>query len=91
MCIEEATKHAAACKELLDAGKLAEALTYCAVQRIDPPQCSLTAESSNAHKLRMLATNHLSDNAWWQKRLAILAKRDAEIERMQLQILNATL
>lgn len=75
MSIEDATKHANACMALLDAGKLAEALTYCAAQRVDPPQCSLAAESPNAHKLRMLAMNHLSDEAWWRKRLALIAKR----------------
>ena len=85
MSIEDATKHATACIALLDAGKLAEALTYCAAQRVDPPQCSLTAESPNAHKLRMLAMNHLSDEAWWRKRLTLIAKRDAEMERMRLQ------
>lgn len=85
MSIEDATKHASACIALLDAGKLADALTYCAAQRVDPPQCSLTAESPNADKLRMLAMNHLSDEAWWRKRLTILSKRDSEMERMRLQ------
>lgn len=85
MSVEESAKHATACKALLDAGKLADALAYCAAQRVDPPQCSLTAESPNAHKLRMLAMNHLSDEAWWRKRLMLVAKRDAEMERMRLQ------
>lgn len=88
MSIEDATKHATACIALLDAGRLADALTYCAAQRVDPPQCSLTAESPNANKLRMLATNHLSDDAWWLKRLTILSKRDSEIARMRLQRLG---
>lgn len=38
-------RHATACIASLDAGKLAEALTYCSAPRVDPPQCSLTAES----------------------------------------------
>jgi hypothetical protein len=45
MNIDDANRHATACIALLDAGKLAEALTYCSAQRVDPPQCSLTAES----------------------------------------------
>jgi hypothetical protein len=85
MGIDEAAKHATACMALLDAGKLAEALAYCAAQRVDPPQCSLTAESPNAHKLRMKAMEHLSDEAWWRKRLAIGAKRDAEMVRIKQQ------
>jgi hypothetical protein len=83
--IEDASKHAAACIEMLEAGKLAEALAYCAAQRVDPPQCSLTAESPNAHLLRVKAMEHLSDEAWWRKRLTILARRDAEMERMKQQ------
>jgi hypothetical protein len=85
MSIDDATKHATACVALLDAGKLAEALTYCAAQRVDPPQCSLTAESPNAHKLRTIAMNQLTDEAWWRKRLMVVAKRDADMERMRLQ------
>lgn len=45
MNIDDANRHATACIALLDAGKLAEALTYCSAQRVDPPQYSLTAES----------------------------------------------
>jgi len=85
MNVDDAPKHAAACIALLDAGRLAEALAYCADQRIDPPQCSLTAESPNAHKLRMKAMDHLSDEAWWRKRLAIGARRDMEMARMRQQ------
>ena len=85
MSVDDATKHATACVALLDAGKLAEALAYCAAQRVEPPQCSLTAESPNANKLRMLAMNHLTDEARWRKRLMVVAKRDAEMERMKLQ------
>ncbi|WP_219933240.1 hypothetical protein, partial [Massilia glaciei] len=40
-------------------------------------QCSLTADSPNANRLRALAMDHLSYSKWWQKRLDILAKRDA--------------
>lgn len=83
--IEDPSKHATACKLMFEAGKLAEALAYCAAQQVDPPQCSLTAESPNAHRLRMKAMEHLSDEAWWRKRLTILARRDAEMDRMRQQ------
>lgn len=85
MVIEDANKHARACIAMLEAGKLADALAYCAAQRIDPPQCSPTAESPNAHRLRMKAMEHLSDEAWWGKRLAVLARRDAEMDRIKQQ------
>jgi hypothetical protein len=85
MVIEDACKHATACIAMLEAGKLADALAYCAAQRVDPPQCSLTAESPNAHRLRMKAMEQLSDEAWWRKRLTILARRDAEMDRMKQQ------
>lgn len=85
MNIDDANKHAIACIALLDAGKLAEALHYCAAQRVDPPQCSLTAESPNAHKMRILAMNHLVNDAWWRKRLKVVARRDEEMERMGIQ------
>lgn len=83
--IEDASKHSCACIAMLDAGKLADALAYCAAQRVDPPQCSLTAESLNAHRLRMKAMEQLSDETWWRKRLTILARRDAEMDRMKQQ------
>lgn len=85
MVIEDAGKHAMACIAMLEAGKLADTLAYCAEQRIDPPQCSLTAESPNAHRLRMKATEHLSDETWWRKRLAVAARRDAEMDRVKQQ------
>lgn len=36
MMIEDANKHATACIAMLEAGKLADALAYCAAQRVDP-------------------------------------------------------
>lgn len=82
MSNDEAIKHVTACTIMLDAGNLAAALEYCAAQKVDPPQCSLTADSPNAHMLRMKAMDHLSDEAWWRKRLAIGAKRNAEMHRL---------
>lgn len=45
-------------------------------QYVDPPQCSLTAESANADNVRAIAKNMLVDPGWWSKRLRILAARD---------------
>jgi hypothetical protein len=85
MVIEDADTHATACIAMLEAEKLADALAYCTAQRIDPPQCSLTAKSTSAHRLRMKAMEHLSDEAWWRKRLAVLARRGAEMDWMKQQ------
>ena len=85
MTTEEASKHASSCITMLDARNLEGALAYCAAQRIDPPQCSLTANSPNANRLRAKAMEHLSDAKWWQKRLDILAKRDAWMAEMKQQ------
>lgn len=80
---DEALKHSSACIALLDAGNLKDALAYCASQSIDPPQCSLTADSANAQNLRIKAMNHLADYGWWLKRLKIKAARDAEMQRLR--------
>jgi len=58
-----AASHAAKCTSLLSSNKLAEAIEYCKAQGIDPPQCSLTAESTNAQKLREIAKGMLSDGS----------------------------
>lgn len=73
-----AERHAFNCKVLIESQGLSAALTYCSKQRIDPPQCSLTAKSENADKLRLLAANMLSDEAWWKKRLKRLGNQDFE-------------
>lgn len=74
--MEDSLRHANHCRELLDAGSLSAALEYCKAQRIEPPQCSLTAESANADNLRAIAKNMLVDPGWWAKRIRILASRD---------------
>ncbi len=80
---DDALKHSSACIALLDGGNLKDALAYCASQRIDPPQCSLTAVSANAENLRLKAMNQLADYGWWLKRLKVRANRDAEMQRMK--------
>lgn len=62
--MEDSLRHANHCRELLDAGSLSAALEYCKAQRIDPPQCTLTAESANADNLRAIAKNMLLDPGW---------------------------
>lgn len=75
---QAAESHAANCSSLLLRNMLAEAIDYCKLQGIDPPKCSLTAESPNAHKLRETAKGMLSDLGWWRKRLKVKALQDFE-------------
>lgn len=74
----ESELHANHCQTLLTNNQLAEALSYCNSQGVESPQCSLTAQSPNAHKLREKAKDLLSDAGWWKKRLSIKNLRDFE-------------
>lgn len=80
--IEESQKlsetHAIHCTALITSSQLHDAIEYCRSLGIDPPQCSLTAQSPNAHKLREKAKDLLSDAAWWKKRLNLKNLRDFE-------------
>lgn len=66
---DQAERHANSCAGLINQGKLAEAIEYCKSKHIDPPKCSLTAESKNADNMRSLARRMLSDKKWWSRRL----------------------
>ena len=79
----EATFHARKCSEILEAEGLADALQYCSEQSIEPPQCSLTANSDNADRLRATATRMLSEVKWWKRRLKVQARQEFELEQMK--------
>lgn len=64
-----AIKHSEACASLIKSESLAAALNYCQSQDIEPPQCSLTAQTANAQMLRDKAVKSLSDLKWWSRRL----------------------
>lgn len=76
--LESAYNHANACIELLDNGRLVDALEYCKNRGIEPPQCSLTAQSANAERLHIVAKNMLADFGGCSNRLKIQAARDEE-------------
>lgn len=80
---DEALIHSTACRELLEHGSLKAALAYCAAQQVEPPQCSLTAISPNAERLRETAKRMLTDYGWWAKRLKLSAVRAAEMRRIR--------
>lgn len=79
-----ASSHANACKALSGGGDLKGAIEYCARQGIEPPQCSLTAQSENASRLREAAARKLSDPKWWKTSLETTAIRSYEAEQMAL-------
>ncbi len=70
------------CKAVLSKEGLASAIEYCNGQGIDPPQCSLTAKSPNADRLRNDAARKLTDREWWAKSLETKAVRAYERERI---------
>lgn len=86
--ISEATSsamsHAELCGSFISQNKLAEALDFCARVKIAPPQCSLSAQSENASRLRASTALKLSDPKWWKKALETAAIRNYEAEQMAL-------
>jgi hypothetical protein len=85
---KEALTHSSACRALLDADRLGDALAYCTIHGVEPPQCSLTASSPNADRLRAIAKNMLVDETWWLKRLKIGAARKTEMIRIRKGLAN---
>lgn len=80
----QAEVHAKFCADLIHKQGLTAALDYCQQQGIEPPQCSLTADSSNAKMLRETAARMLSEIKWWKRRLGNKAGRDFEGRQMLL-------
>lgn len=78
----QAEVHAKFCSELIPKEGLAAALKYCQQQGIEPPQCSLAADSSNARMLREKAIRMLSEVKWWKRRLGNKAGRDFEYRQI---------
>ena len=75
--------HSAACGELIEHEGLKAAVAYCIAQQVEPPQCSLTATSPNAERLRETTKRMLADYGWWSKRLKLRAARAAEMRRIR--------
>jgi len=77
-----AEMHAKLCSDLIQKSGLAAALEYCQKQGIEPPQCSLTADSNNARMLRETAARMLGETKWWKRRLGNKAGRDFEYRQI---------
>lgn len=80
--ISAVSSHANNCSTLIASSNLAGALEYCKTENIELPQCSLTAQSENANRLRTVAGGKLSDPQWWAKALETKAIRSYEAEQI---------
>lgn len=80
--VSSAFGHAIHCGELIQRNQLFEAIGYCKRQGVEPPQCSLTAQSENANRLRKGAARKLSDPNWWGKSLEVEAIRSYEAQQI---------
>ena len=84
-----ALSHAEKCSLLIKSESLASALSYCQLQNIESPQCSLTAQTANAEMLRNKAKRMLSDAKWWARRLERQALQNFEqIQRSTGKVTN---
>lgn len=69
----KAGEYTARCQQFIASQDLAAALAFCNSVSVTPPQCSLTAKSDNAEKLRSSAKRKLSDPIGWGKSLETVA------------------
>jgi len=87
LAVEEAASHAeffaTNCSKIIAVQGLAEAMDYCSNQNIEPPQCSLIAQSKNADKMRAIATRMLCEVKWWKRRLKNKGAQDFEFEQIK--------
>ena len=84
-----AVVHAEKCAVLIGEESLSAAISYCRLQKIEPPQCSLTAQTDNAEKLRNKAISSLTDLKWWSRRLEKQAIQSFEqLQRSQGRMVN---
>ncbi len=73
-----AVNYAERCEQFISGYDLAAAIAVCNELSIDPPQCSLTATTENAQRLRNAAARKLADPKWWEKALETKAIRRYE-------------
>lgn len=76
------------CKIIIEQQGLAEALEYCKKQGEEPPECSLTAESSNAEMLRTKAKRMLCEEKWWARRLNNKARQNEYMKDLHAGEIN---
>lgn len=79
---KNALKHSIECDKIIQTNGLSGALDYCRTQGIEPPQCSLTAQSDNADMQRKKAERMLCETKWWERRLKNQAIQIFESEKI---------
>jgi len=82
--IKKAITHSVECDKRIKNDGLHSAIEYCKMQGIEPPQCSLSAQSPNADKQRAIAERMLLETKWWKRRLKNKALQDFEQEQINL-------
>ena len=81
---EKACMHSLHCENLITNFGLSKALEYAKTQGIKPPECSLTAQSTNADIQRSKAARMLSESKWWARRLKKQAEQSYVEARREL-------
>jgi hypothetical protein len=79
----QALLHSTACRDLLDAGRLEDALAYCEAQGVAPPFSPCVQGTPEYGQCVEQATQTLSDYGWWEKRLKLKAARQPHARETQ--------
>ncbi|QUM85970.1 hypothetical protein [Moritella sp. 28] len=78
---KEAVTHSITCYKLIQNEGLKVAIEYCESKGIAPPQCSLSANTCHAEKMRSIAARMLSETKWWKRRLKNKEWQEFEAEQ----------
>jgi len=70
------------CRDLLELGRLNDALAYCVAQGIVPPFSPCVPGTPEYAQCVELAKEMLSDYGWWEKRLKLKAARQTHSREM---------
>jgi hypothetical protein len=67
--------HSTACRDLIEEGRLEDALAYCENQGVAPPFSPCVQGTPEYDQCVQQAMETLSDYGWWEKRLKLKAAR----------------
>ena len=80
---KKALHHSLQCEKLIVECGLKAAIEYAGEQGIEPPQCSLESQSTNADKMRATASRMLCETKWWARRLKNQSLRKSEVRNIK--------
>jgi hypothetical protein len=86
--LKSASVHSLKCEDLICTQSLAKAMEYTESMGIEPPQCSLSAKSSNADVQRAKAARMLGETKWWSRRLENQAIQNFEAKQRELGLVT---